>query len=61
MPVTKAKAPLPYIPENYAFPGRLSIKVKLPLCLTDYALRHEGVWGSGCIDPRLLDLGNRGR
>jgi hypothetical protein len=21
------------------------------------ALRHEGVWGSGCIDPHFLDLG----
>jgi hypothetical protein len=25
--------------------------------LTNYALRQEGVWGSGCIDPRFLDLG----
>jgi hypothetical protein len=23
-----------------------------------YPLRHEGVWGSGCIDPHFLDLGN---
>jgi hypothetical protein len=21
------------------------IKVKLPMCLNNYALRHEGVWG----------------
>jgi hypothetical protein len=27
------------------------------LCLTNSALRHKGVWGSGCIDPRILDLG----
>jgi hypothetical protein len=33
------------------------IKVKLSLCLTNYALRHEDVWGSGCIDPRFLELG----
>jgi hypothetical protein len=34
------------------------VKVKLSLCLTDYALlRHEVEWGSGCIDPRYLDLG----
>jgi hypothetical protein len=32
-------------------------KVKLPLCLTNKALRHGGVWGSGCIDPYFLDLG----
>jgi hypothetical protein len=32
-------------------------KVKLSLCLTNSALRHEGVGGSGCIDPCLLDLG----
>jgi hypothetical protein len=36
-------------------------KVKLSLCLTDYALRHEDVWGSGCIDPRFLDLGTSWR
>jgi hypothetical protein len=22
---------------------------------------HKGVWGSGCIDPRLLDLGTSWR
>jgi hypothetical protein len=26
------------------------------MCLTNYALRHEGVWESGCIDPHFLDL-----
>jgi hypothetical protein len=26
-------------------------KVKLSLCLTEEELCHEGVWGSGCIDP----------
>jgi hypothetical protein len=31
-------------------------KVKLSLCLTKEALRHKGVWGSGCIDPYFLDL-----
>jgi hypothetical protein len=30
--------------------------VKFSLCLTHYGLRHEGVWGSGCIDPHFLDL-----
>jgi hypothetical protein len=24
--------------------------------LTNEALCHEGIWGSGCIDPRFLDL-----
>jgi hypothetical protein len=24
-------------------------KVKLSLCSTNYAPRHEGVWGSGCM------------
>jgi hypothetical protein len=37
--------------------SRNKVKVKLSLCLTNYPLRHEGVWGSGCIDPRILDLG----
>jgi hypothetical protein len=36
-------------------------KVKLFLCLTKYTLRHEGVWGSGCIDQRILDLGTNWR
>jgi hypothetical protein len=36
-------------------------KVKLSLCLTNRALRHEGVWGcSGCIDPNFLNLGTIG-
>jgi hypothetical protein len=33
----------------------------LSLCLTNYALRHECVWGSRCIDPRFLDLGTSWR
>jgi hypothetical protein len=32
-------------------------KVTLSLSLANWALRHEGVWGSGSIDPRFLDLG----
>jgi hypothetical protein len=31
-------------------------KVKLSLCLTNSALRREGVWRSGCTDPHFLDL-----
>jgi hypothetical protein len=31
-------------------------KVKLSLCLTNYPLRREGVWGSVCIDTHFLDL-----
>jgi hypothetical protein len=35
-------------------------KVRLSLCLTNYALRHEDVWGSGCTstDPSFFYLGN---
>jgi hypothetical protein len=29
-------------------------RVNLALCSTNYALRHEGVSGSGCIDPHFL-------
>jgi hypothetical protein len=36
-------------------------KVKLSLCLTNYALRHEGVLGSVCIYPHCLDLGTSWR
>jgi hypothetical protein len=35
--------------------------VKFYLCLTNYALCHEGAWGSGCIDPRFIDLGTSRR
>jgi hypothetical protein len=35
------------------------IKLKLSLGLTNEAPRHEGAKGSGCIDPRFLDLGIR--
>jgi hypothetical protein len=28
-------------------------KVRLSLCLTNLALRHEGVWGNGRIDPHF--------
>jgi hypothetical protein len=35
--------------------------VKVSLCLTNYALRHEDVWGSGCTDPRILDVGTSSR
>jgi hypothetical protein len=34
-----------------------NVKVKLYLCFADLALCHEGVCGSGCIDPHFLDLG----
>jgi hypothetical protein len=30
---------------------------KISFCLISYALRNEGVWGSGCIDQYFLDLG----
>jgi hypothetical protein len=36
-------------------------KIKLSLYLTNEALRKEGVWGSGCTDPRFLGLGSSWR
>jgi hypothetical protein len=36
-------------------------KIKMSLCITNEALRHEDVWGSGCIDPHFLDLGTSWR
>jgi hypothetical protein len=36
-------------------------KVKLFLCITNYALRHEDVWGSGYTDPFILELGTSWR
>jgi hypothetical protein len=37
------------------------VKVKLSLCLTNFTLRHEDVWGTGYIDLHLLDLSNSWR
>jgi hypothetical protein len=31
-------------------------KINFSLCLANLVLRHEGAWGSGCIDPHFLDL-----
>jgi hypothetical protein len=36
-------------------------KVKLFLCVTNYAVCHEDVWENGCIDPRILDHGTSWR
>jgi hypothetical protein len=30
------------------------LKIKLPICLTSLALRHEDVWGSECTDPHFF-------
>jgi hypothetical protein len=35
-------------------PPPIQGKVNLSLCLTNWALRHEEVWGSRCIDPIFL-------
>jgi hypothetical protein len=39
----------------------ISKKIKLSLCLTNWALSHECLWGSVCIDPHFLDLDTRWR
>jgi hypothetical protein len=36
--------------------GKNVKKPKLSLCLTNQTLRHEYVWGNGCINPRILEL-----
>jgi hypothetical protein len=33
------------------------VTIKLSLRLTNYALLHKDVWGSGCIDSSFRDLG----
>jgi hypothetical protein len=35
--------------------------ILLSLCLTNWALRHEVIWESGCIHPHFLDLGTSWR
>jgi hypothetical protein len=37
-----------------AFCSKNKVEVKKSLCLTNYALHHEDVWGSGCIDPHVF-------
>jgi hypothetical protein len=48
-------------PKQQNFSPAIVVKVKLSLCLTNQALCHEGVWRSGCIDRRFLDLGTNWR
>jgi hypothetical protein len=45
------------------FSGKVNvcIKGKLFLCSSNWTLRDGDVWGSGCIDPHILDLGVRWR
>jgi hypothetical protein len=47
----------------YSFMGkrRNVKKVKMFLCLINQALRHEGVWRRGCINPHTLGFGTRWR
>jgi hypothetical protein len=45
---------------NENWKGNPKWKMK-SLCFTNWALCHEGVWGSGCIDPHFLDLGTSWR
>jgi hypothetical protein len=40
---------------------KLKATVKLSLCAINYALNHEGVRRSGCIDPHFLALGSSWR
>jgi hypothetical protein len=41
-----------------SFPVRcVKAKLKLSHCLTNWALRHEGICGSGCIYSRFIYLG----
>jgi hypothetical protein len=47
---------------SYAMTTQELIEVNVkPLRLTDSALGHEDVGGSGCIDPRFLDLSTNWR
>jgi hypothetical protein len=45
-----------HFPTSHVLVNFLSERVKLSLCLTSSALRHEGVWRSGCVDPHFVDL-----
>jgi hypothetical protein len=41
--------------------GQNHIPKQSSLYLTNQVLRHQGVWGNGCIDPHFLDLGTSWR
>jgi hypothetical protein len=40
--------------QNIRYPREVKLKVKLSLCLINYASRHEDVWGSGGKAPPFL-------
>jgi hypothetical protein len=39
---------------NADFLSMVKMKVKFSLCLINYALCHENIWGSGGIAPHFL-------
>jgi hypothetical protein len=41
------------------YSAALRLMVRLSVCLTLEALLHEGVWGTGCIHPYILDVDTR--
>jgi hypothetical protein len=49
-------APTARLKEKLTMKKMTQITKNLSLCLTNKALRHEGVWGCGCIDPRIFDF-----
>jgi hypothetical protein len=50
-----------YLSSTLSFSFLIGSKGKVVPVLTNQVLRHEDVWGSGCIDPRILDLGTSWR
>jgi hypothetical protein len=47
--------------DKFAYPDIKCIEGKVILCFTDWVLRHDDLWGSGCIDLCFLDLGTSWR
>jgi hypothetical protein len=41
--------------------SNILVKDKVVPVLNYLALRHEGAWGNGCIDPYFLNLGTSWR
>jgi hypothetical protein len=50
-----------YLVKGYIEVSLCLEQVKLSLCLTNRALRHESVWRSGCIPPCCFHLGTSWR
>jgi hypothetical protein len=53
-----SNTPLNEVVSRFQHFGHVNVVINLS-CLTNSILSQEDVWGCGCINPRILDLGTR--